>query len=216
MSLDGGEPENRQSVEVSLPNSNQDVQVNDESATAATVEASLPATDHDVDETMPMELDSEAPSPATAESVLSGAVDIDVNDADHLSASLPDQISSATHPREEVQEVEVEATGEESRNPSEKRDGAFMPYESPLRYFRAYRFHPDFDKTVPGGVKSLTYSSRVDTQKPLCPYELNNRQCPENCEFQHFKTIKTLELGSIKASGSCYRYTRPKRLETST
>ncbi|KAK4181368.1 hypothetical protein QBC36DRAFT_306360 [Triangularia setosa] len=193
MSVGGGEPESRQSIEGSLPSSNSDVQVNDDGAPAATTETSLPATNQDVDETTAMEIDSEAPSPATAESIISGIVDSDVNDAEHLSASLPDQISSATQPREEVQEVEVEATGEETRSPSEKRDRAFMPYESPLRIFRAYRFHPDFDKTVPGGVKSLTYSSRVDTQKPLCPYELNNRKCPENCEFQHFKTIKTLD-----------------------
>ncbi|KAK4196190.1 hypothetical protein QBC40DRAFT_11455 [Triangularia verruculosa] len=193
MSVDGGEPDSRQSADISLPNNNPDVQVNDETATAANLEAEVPSTDQDVDETTPMELDSEAPSPTTAESILSGVLDSDVNDADHLSVSLPDQISSTTQSREAVQEAEAEATPEGPRKSSEKPDGAFMPYKSPLQIFRAYRFHPDFDKTVPGGLKSMTYSGRVDTKKPLCPYELNNSQCPENCEFQHFKAIKTLD-----------------------
>nr|CDP23872.1 Putative protein of unknown function [Podospora anserina S mat+] len=284
MSVDGGEPESRQSVEGSLPNSNPDVRADDESAPAAVLETPQPSTNQEVDETTPMEIDSEAPSPTTAESIISGIVDSDVNDVEHPPVPLPDQISSAAQPREEVEEVEVEATGEvhvfslgssdawltvqETRNPIKKQDRAFMPYKSPLHIFRAYRFHPEFEQTVPNGVKSLTYSSRVDVQKPLCPYELNNQQCPENCEFQHFSNIKILgkfspssdglltselsflsilpppgadllvfflpqmtksfwnlanqtspankELGSIKGSVSFFRYTRPKRLETST
>ncbi|CAP67611.1 uncharacterized protein PODANS_1_15040 [Podospora anserina S mat+] len=260
MSVDGGEPESRQSVEGSLPNSNPDVRADDESAPAAVLETPQPSTNQEVDETTPMEIDSEAPSPTTAESIISGIVDSDVNDVEHPPVPLPDQISSAAQPREEVEEVEVEATGEVH---------VFsMPYKSPLHIFRAYRFHPEFEQTVPNGVKSLTYSSRVDVQKPLCPYELNNQQCPENCEFQHFSNIKILgkfspssdglltselsflsilpppgadllvfflpqmtksfwnlanqtspankELGSIKGSVSFFRYTRPKRLETST
>ncbi|KAK0671199.1 hypothetical protein QBC41DRAFT_344868 [Cercophora samala] len=189
ISVDGGEPESRQSVESSLPNSSLDAPVNDESAPAAAV-VPRPATNQEPDETTPMEIDSEAPSPATAESIISGIVDSDAIDAEHPPVPLPDQISSAAQPREDVQEVEVEATGEETRTLSKKQDRAFMPYKSPLRIFRAYRFHPDFEKTVPSGVKSLTYSSRIDVRKEFCPNELNNQQCPKNCEFQHFHDIK--------------------------
>ncbi|KAK4659972.1 hypothetical protein QC762_115040 [Podospora pseudocomata] len=193
MSVDGGEPESRQFVEGSLPNSNPDVRADFESAPAAVLETPQPSTNQEVDDTTPMEIDSEAPSPTTEEFIISGNVDSDVNDAEHPPVTLPDQISSAAQPREEVQEVEVEATGEETRNPIKKQDRAFMPYKSPLHIFRAYRFHPEFEQTVPNGVKSLTYSSRVDVQKPLCPYELNNQQCPKNCEFQHFSNIKILD-----------------------
>lgn len=65
----------------------------------------------------------------------------------------------------------------------------FKPYESALRMFRDYRFHPEYEKTVAGGLKSLTYSHQMDPFKELCPYELAKQQCPEKCEYQHFADI---------------------------
>lgn len=64
-----------------------------------------------------------------------------------------------------------------------------MPYESPLRYFHAYRFHPEYQGAVAGGLKSLTYSNRIDPEKEMCPFELSGEQCPDNCQFQHFGSI---------------------------
>jgi len=76
-----------------------------------------------------------------------------------------------------------------------KSQHTFRPYTSPLRYFHAYRYHSDYPSTVAGGLKSLTYSNRIDPKKVLCPYELAGQQCPENCDFQHF--------GSISIPGEC-------------
>ncbi|EFZ03770.2 Zinc finger domain-containing protein, CCCH-type [Metarhizium robertsii ARSEF 23] len=79
---------------------------------------------------------------------------------------------------------------------------SFVPYETPLQYFRAYRFHPSFNQDVAGGLRSITYSNKIDIKKELCPDELAGQQCPRGsqCEFQHFETMQApeawLELGT--------------------
>lgn len=159
------------------------------------------------DETAPMELDSRSPSPEAAVLVSNILADVETNESRQPSASVPEQISSVAQPREEVQEIETETTGEvnvvssrglntfqltksQMHNETALRSASsLVPYESPLRFFHAYRFHPDYRSAVPGGLKSLTYSNRINTQKELCPYELTGEQCPANCEFQHFGAI---------------------------
>ncbi|OTA95389.1 hypothetical protein M434DRAFT_393780 [Hypoxylon sp. CO27-5] len=66
-----------------------------------------------------------------------------------------------------------------------------LSYRSPLGYFRAFRFHPKYFDEVAGGLKSMTYSSRIDPMRPVCPYALSGEQCPDgnNCEFQHFESM---------------------------
>ncbi|KAI8164965.1 Protein red1 [Colletotrichum sp. SAR 10_71] len=85
----------------------------------------------------------------------------------------------------------------------------FTPYESPLQYFRAYRYHPKFAETVAGGLRSLTYSNRIDPEQPVCPDQLASRECPRgaDCIYQHFETMKLpddqilLQLGGTKLDG---------------
>ncbi|KAJ4416294.1 hypothetical protein N0V82_006824 [Gnomoniopsis sp. IMI 355080] len=84
------------------------------------------------------------------------------------------------------------------------RQATFAPYESPLRYYHAYRFHANYNDGVPGGLKSLTYSNRIDPNKEMCPDEWEGNDCPRGdaCQFQHFQSIIApdseiiLELGS--------------------
>lgn len=68
---------------------------------------------------------------------------------------------------------------------------SFAPYESPLRYFHAYRFHPKYSDGVTGGLKSLTYSNRIDPKREMCPDEWEGNDCPRGdaCQFQHFQNI---------------------------
>ncbi|KAK5991072.1 NURS complex subunit red1 [Cladobotryum mycophilum] len=80
----------------------------------------------------------------------------------------------------------------------------FVPYETPLQYFHAYRFHPEFSKSVTGGLRSLTYSNKIDVKRELCPDELAGQNCPrgKECEYQHFETMQApddqilLQLGA--------------------
>lgn len=81
----------------------------------------------------------------------------------------------------------------ETSGPTAKRQAtSFVPYETPLRQFRAFRFHPQFQESIAGGLRSLTYSNKIDVKRELCPDELAGHQCPRGsqCIFQHFGTMQ--------------------------
>ncbi|KAF5665650.1 hypothetical protein FHETE_6572 [Fusarium heterosporum] len=64
---------------------------------------------------------------------------------------------------------------------SQASDGpetTFVPYQTPLQYFRAYRFHPQYDSSVAGGLRSLTYSNKIDVTREVCPDQLTQGVCP--------------------------------------
>ncbi|KAH8711999.1 hypothetical protein GQ44DRAFT_776339 [Phaeosphaeriaceae sp. PMI808] len=65
----------------------------------------------------------------------------------------------------------------------------FTPYESPLRIFKSYRYHPNFAADVPGGFLSNTYSHQIDAEKPMCQYETAGGTCNDpDCVYQHFNS----------------------------
>ncbi|KAJ5573957.1 uncharacterized protein N7459_008384, partial [Penicillium hispanicum] len=66
----------------------------------------------------------------------------------------------------------------------------FSSYVSPLRSFKAYRYHPNYAEDVPSGYRSLTYSHNIDSMKYFCPYESAGGVCNDrSCEFQHFRDM---------------------------
>ncbi|KAJ5689506.1 hypothetical protein N7462_003898 [Penicillium macrosclerotiorum] len=65
---------------------------------------------------------------------------------------------------------EAEILGKTSA--STKLDNKYSPYVSPLRYFKAYRYHPGYTEDVSDGYRSLTFSHDIDSMKYFCPYEL--------------------------------------------
>jgi len=79
----------------------------------------------------------------------------------------------------------------------------FTPYESPLHLFKAYRFHPEYKQKIPGGLKSLTYTHRIDPNKELCRFELMGGICnDQTCELQHFRQIGLPDDAVLTALGS--------------
>ena len=75
----------------------------------------------------------------------------------------------------------------------------FTPYESPLRMFKSYRYHPSFAEDVAGGFLSLTFSHQIDPLKPICQYEAAGGSCNDpECSDQHFR--------DIGITGTCRRY----------
>ncbi|ROW16477.1 hypothetical protein VPNG_02704 [Cytospora leucostoma] len=105
-----------------------------------------------------------------------------------------------SHPSSRVEEISREDADDAAPTPQT----SFVDYESPLRYFHAYRFHPAYNHNVAGGLKSLTYSNRIDPKREVCPDELDGQDCPRGsaCQFQHFQNMTApdnliiLELGS--------------------
>jgi hypothetical protein len=66
----------------------------------------------------------------------------------------------------------------------------FVPYSSPLKMFKAYRYHSNFRNDVPGGFKSLTYSNTIDPSLPLCPIEMAGAICEDpGCIGQHMRDM---------------------------
>ncbi|KAL7621344.1 hypothetical protein AAE478_008665 [Parahypoxylon ruwenzoriense] len=88
-----------------------------------------------------------------------------------------------------------------------------LSYHSPLGYFRAYRFHPKYLDEVAGGLKSMTYSSRIDPMRPICPRILSGEQCPDGnaCEFQHFESMVLPDAEIITQLGSADMFTGETR-----
>ncbi|KAI1141063.1 hypothetical protein F5Y05DRAFT_298151 [Hypoxylon sp. FL0543] len=125
---------------------------------------------------------------------------------EQLADAIPDGVKPPQPPQElissalEVPTGEVQSssshehplltsTQDEPRQKPQLED--LLSYRSPLGYFRAYRFHPKYFDEVAGGLKSMTYSSKIDPMRPLCPYSLSGEQCPDgnNCELQHFENM---------------------------
>jgi hypothetical protein len=106
--------------------------------------------------------------------------------------------AAETVPEAKIDEVQLRSSHEprlltveqaESRSSLSEKD--LLSYQSPLRYFHAYRFHPKYLDDVSGGLKSMTYSSRIDISRPICPFVVDGGRCPNGsgCEFQHFDNM---------------------------
>ncbi|KAI1748646.1 hypothetical protein F4782DRAFT_550516 [Xylaria castorea] len=91
-------------------------------------------------------------------------------------------------------------------------------YKSPLSYFRAYRFHPKYFEEVPGGLKSMTFSARIDPMREVCSHALAGETCPQgaSCEYQHFDSMVLPDAEIITQLGSADMFvgeTRTKFIE---
>jgi hypothetical protein len=87
-------------------------------------------------------------------------------------------------------DTQVGILGTENSSAESARKHKFTPYTSPLRSFKAYRYHPNFSEDIPSGYRSLTYSHDIDLMKSLCPYEISGGVCNDrSCDFQHLRDL---------------------------
>ncbi|EON65610.1 hypothetical protein W97_04848 [Coniosporium apollinis CBS 100218] len=94
-----------------------------------------------------------------------------VSDSDTPSIALADDLASELQP--------------------ELEQAYFAPYESALKSFKAYRYHPHYSQDVSGGFRSLTYSHQINAEKPLCKYEAAGGVCnDQQCQDQHFRSMQ--------------------------
>ena len=67
----------------------------------------------------------------------------------------------------------------------------FVPYETPGRYFKTFRYDDRFPSLVANGFKSLTFSNNIDPKQPFCLTELAGDECRDPfCNKQHFHQIE--------------------------
>ncbi len=166
-----------------------------------------------------LSLESGPPSPAQAESLSSN----DAGAGPEAETRLPAQISDVAAGGA-VSEEQAGQQGEEvlpaaspyglagavsqpsqAANAPPRPGSSFTPYESPLRYFRSYRFHPQFDEVVAGGQRSLTFSNKIDDEIVVCPHNLEGEECPDGdeCEFQHFESMAARGASPSPAPHGC-------------
>lgn len=65
----------------------------------------------------------------------------------------------------------------------------FTPYESPLKQFKSFRYHPRYLEEVSNGFRSLTYSHTINPDIPLCRYELDGVCNDDSCQSQHLRRV---------------------------
>ncbi|KAL4788679.1 hypothetical protein BJX76DRAFT_315397 [Aspergillus varians] len=130
-----------------------------------------------------------------------------------VSGSSEDQSQEAGEPlTEKFQELDFQQPSQNlqigfldnARRPEDSRR-KFSPYTSPLKLFKAYRYHPNYNDNVSGGYRSLTYSHNIDPLKYLCPFETSGGVCNDrSCEYQHFRDMALsddkilVQMGSLR------------------
>ncbi|KHJ32011.1 hypothetical protein EV44_g4514 [Erysiphe necator] len=88
----------------------------------------------------------------------------------------------------------------------------YTPYQSPLKLFKAYRYHPNFKNEVAGGLRSKTYSHNIDANKEFCRFEMAGGICNDSaCTLQHFKAITLPDDGIMAALGCPDEFTGESR-----
>ncbi|KAJ5759947.1 hypothetical protein N7520_007103 [Penicillium odoratum] len=120
--------------------------------------------------------------------------------ADKPLTDTPQVPVTAPHP-----DSQVETLGNRTSSASATSQSKFTPYVSPLRSFKAYRYHPAYAENVSDGYRSLTYSHEINEDTCLCPYELAGGVCNDrSCQFQHFRDMTLsddkilIEMGSVR------------------
>lgn len=128
-----------------------------------------------------------------------------------LTSSAPENPSGEVQNSSTHEHLLLTSTQDHSEQAPQLED--LLSYHSPLEYFRAYRFHPKYFDAVAGGLKSMTYSAKIDPMRPICPNVSDGEQCPNGnaCEFQHFETMVLPDAEIITQLGSADMFTGETR-----
>ncbi|KAI4678495.1 uncharacterized protein J4E84_008751 [Alternaria hordeiaustralica] len=127
--------------------------------------------------------DESTPEPEMGKSISAyNPLHQDAGIADDLAPELQPEVTSSAATGGPVPEV--------SEQDEEPEPARFTPYESPLRMFKSYRYHPNYAQDINGGFLSLTFSHQINPEKPLCQYELAGGACNDpECPDQHFREV---------------------------
>ncbi|KAJ5536695.1 hypothetical protein N7513_009881 [Penicillium frequentans] len=131
--------------------------------------------------------------------------DNDMAILDDLPVDKPLTGASQVPVSEPQPDSQVGILGNQTSSTPATSNSKFTPYVSPLRSFKAYRYHPGYTEDVSDGYRSLTYSHDIDSMNYFCPYELAGGVCNDrSCQFQHFRDMTLsddkilIEMGSVR------------------
>lgn len=132
-----------------------------------------------------IEIEDGSPAPA----MISDVAELSSNETEQAREMGNGEVHAFTPARHESRTTNTSLQGPSRRNDAQL--ASFTPYESPLKNFRSYRFHPEYANNVRGGLKSLTYTNKINPNQELCTDELTKGKCDDKtCRFQHFATMK--------------------------
>ncbi|KAH3946496.1 hypothetical protein HBI24_147810 [Parastagonospora nodorum] len=175
-------------IDEAMPDVQADVSVPETDSVEAGVEADIEAEDGEMDIASSSEDDSDSDSDSESES-----------DGEIAEESANDKTISASNAGLQTinvaddlaPELQPENASQHASAAHEEVEAAkFTPYESPLRMFKSYRYHPNFTNDVTGGFMSSTFSHQIDPKKALCQYETAGGSCNDkDCPDQHFRDL---------------------------
>ncbi|KAF2469446.1 uncharacterized protein BDR25DRAFT_343794 [Lindgomyces ingoldianus] len=163
-----------------LPNLNGDAT---DQATAANFD--LPG-DNDDNDAMDITTSSDGESdPAQRNSLQNKSISYNGVGSSAIADDLAPELPSLLLPDQRTSMAEATSTSDDPAEPAR-----FVPYESALRMFKSYRYHPSYSQDVAGGFLSMTYSHQIDKDKPLCQFEAVGGTCNDpHCDGQHFRDM---------------------------
>ncbi|KAF1973760.1 hypothetical protein BU23DRAFT_123632 [Bimuria novae-zelandiae CBS 107.79] len=146
------------------------------------------SSDDDSDSDTSSESSEEEPHGPTSASS-SKNPDSSVTIADDLAPELQPETSALVPVSRGLEGASV--TQDEDAESEETNSRSYVPYESPLKFFKSYRYHPNFPQDVSSGYLSMTYSHQIDEEKPLCATESSGAPCNDAaCPFQHYRDMQ--------------------------
>ncbi|KAI1436385.1 hypothetical protein GGR50DRAFT_650954 [Xylaria sp. CBS 124048] len=180
--------------------------LSDTSISPSEPDVNLPESDVAVHESAPelSQSDDESYEPRPAQISEFHSAQIDEQDSTEAVDDIVEELNP-NHIATERSHPRPEHTTNEDNQGNIPALGDLLSYKSPLSYFRAYRFHPKYFEDVPGGLKSMTFSAKIDPMRELCPHVLGGEEsCPDgpNCEYQHFDSMILAEAEIITQLGS--------------
>ncbi|KAJ4290569.1 hypothetical protein N0V90_010786 [Kalmusia sp. IMI 367209] len=91
------------------------------------------------------------------------------------SLNITDDLAPELQPQASAVASVIQESDATSYDENEAR--MFVPYESPLKLFKSFRYHPNYPQDVPGGFLSMTFSHQIDPDIPLCATEALGATC---------------------------------------
>lgn len=129
-------------------------------------------------------------NPNSQESGAESSVHVEQNDTTSAVQQDPDLASQVHVGRPTKVATDLTSLEQAESAPEIPSQEGFVPYESVLKGFLSYRFHPNFRKDVAGGLQSPTYSNKINPKVQFClNFLLGSCEWGSSCKYQHIDAV---------------------------